>query len=85
MADEQLLLTDGQLRFALRPVQDGAGTTTAYVPVDPPFAGTPPQFSVTLQQHDDQPKLILTALGDTGENDLVYTFVWEGGNATPTS
>ncbi len=85
MADEQLLLTDGQLRFALRPLLDEAGTTTAYVPVDPPFAGTPPQFSVTLHQHDDQPQMILTAPGDTREDDLVYTFAWEGADATPAS
>ena len=85
LADDQLLLTDGHLRFALRPVQDEAGTATTYVPVDPPFAGVPPQFSVMLQRHDRLPQMILTALGDTGEDDLVYTFVWEGANATPTS
>ena len=87
MADDQLLLTDGQLRFVLRPLLDenGTATATAYLPVDPPFAGPPPQFSVTLHQHDDQPQMILTAQGDTGEDDLVYTFVWEGANATPTS
>ncbi|MEJ7901695.1 MAG: hypothetical protein WKF63_07585, partial [Thermomicrobiales bacterium] len=75
----------GQLRFALRPLLDEAGTATAYVPFDPPFAGTPPQFSVTLHQHDNQPQMILTAPGDTGESELVYTFVWDGSNATPTS
>ncbi len=85
MADGQLLLADGQLRFALRPLLDEADMVSAYVPVDPPFAGVPPQLSVTLQHHDGQPQMILTVPGDSGEDDLVYTFVWEGANATPTS
>lgn len=85
MADDQLLLTDGQLRVTLRPLLDEAGMVTAYVPFDPPFAGVPPQVSVALQRNGDQPRMILTAPDDTGEDDLVYTFVWQHAQATPPS
>ena len=85
MALDQLLLTDGTFSFALQPVLDEAGAVTMYVPVDPPFAGVPSQVSIVLQQHDGLPQMILTAPGDTGEDELVYMFELEGTNATPVA
>jgi hypothetical protein len=80
-----LVFDTGAERSELRPRLDASGAVTDYVFVDPPRGTNPPQMHVALESDgDNQPRVVLTALADPGEADLVYRYeLIEAATPTP--
>jgi len=68
----------------VRPRLADDGTVDGYILVDPTLGGFPPQATLTLSQSEDgRPRIVMTALADSGDPDLVYDFDQVASMATP--
>jgi hypothetical protein len=69
-----LTLVAGAVRSQLLPRIDDDGAVTGYIPVTPPWASNPPDAEFTFEDASDRPRLVMSVLGDPGEEAVVYAF-----------
>ena len=82
---DTLTFASGPYRSSLLPQMAEDGSVAAYLIVDPPLSGFPPQGSFVFEQDSDgQPRIVLTVPADAGDPDLVYVYEPIGAMATPT-
>jgi CubicO group peptidase (beta-lactamase class C family) len=74
MRADTLVFDTGAERSELRPRLDASGAVTDYVFINPPRGTNPPMMHVALENDGGQPRVVLTALADPGEADLVYPY-----------
>jgi CubicO group peptidase (beta-lactamase class C family) len=80
----KLVLDAGAFHAELRPRLGADGAVVAYLPVDAPLAGFPPQMTVTLEQDATRgPRVMLMIPADLGEADLVYVYEPVAAATTP--
>jgi hypothetical protein len=80
----KLVFDTGAFRAELRPQLAADGAVIAYLPVDPPLAGFPPQMTFSFEQDaTGGSRLVLTIPADPGEAALVYVYEPVGAVATP--
>jgi CubicO group peptidase (beta-lactamase class C family) len=64
----------GAIRSQLLPRISDDGAVIGYLPATPPWASNPPDAMLTFEDTDERPRLIMTVIGDPGEEPVVYVF-----------
>ena len=81
---DTLAFASGPYRSSLLPQLAEDGSVAAYLIVDPPLSGFPPQGAFELTSGPDgEPRIVLTVPADAGDPDLVYDYEPVGSLATP--
>ncbi|MCC6314345.1 MAG: hypothetical protein IT337_10070, partial [Thermomicrobiales bacterium] len=85
LRDGALVFDAGSVRSAMRPQLGADGAVIAYLFVDPPLGGFPPELTVSLTRDAaGRPQPVLTAATGPGEAAEVYAYEPVAAGATPT-
>jgi CubicO group peptidase (beta-lactamase class C family) len=83
---DTLTFVSGPYRSSLLPQMAEDGSVAAYLIVDPPLSGFPPQGTFVFEPGSDgQSRIVLTVPADAGDPDLVYVYEPVGKLATPSA